>query len=312
MVPTVWPIGRFLDGLWFRPKAAGRGSAPSQPLYGAVPLQQNAVSQRQQWGGEQNFRKIPISRGPSLVFAYGQVPGAGVMKCLEQTGSEAGGRGGAAGVNGARSRFDQALIAGLSHAQAEIVVFVEQEKLLVEPTNFPESMGPYQQTAAVEPLHGAGGICGSVRLSPLPFVKSCTEAFLRPPICPPSLWSNHTGQRIAMHALAKDVQRFGSETAVRIQQQREGREDMRHRLVVRAPESAVVVTLQYTRLRDKATYRRYSPVRAAIVDDDDLGKRLQLCRERLNQCPTLVRNANYRHVLEISFVHGVSRPRLLS
>lgn len=174
-------------------------------------------------------------------------------------------------MKGACSRFDQALVAGLSHAQAEIVVFVEQEKLLVEPANFPESMGPYQQAAAVEPLHGAGGVRGSVRLSLLPLVKSCTEAFLRPPIRPPSLRSNDTGQRIAMHALAQDVQRFGGETAVWIQQQREGREDVRHRLVVCAPESAVVVTLQYSRLRDQATYRRYSSVRAAVVDNDDLG-----------------------------------------
>jgi CHASE1-domain containing sensor protein len=73
-------------------------------------------------------------------------------------------------------RFEQAFKARLLHAQTQIIIFVEQEEALVEPTDMAECFRSQQQAAAIQPLGTADGVSYPVWFFRWRFVEGGTKA----------------------------------------------------------------------------------------------------------------------------------------
>jgi hypothetical protein len=139
-----------------------------------------------------------------------------------------------------RCRLEQTFKACLLHAQAQVVVFVEQEEAFVEAADVAERFRAQQQATAIQPLGAAGGVRHSIRRAPVDIVEGAAKAFLRLPIFAPALRCHHARRRIAPQRIHQGKQAVGFYVAIRIEQQGKRSADLRHGLVVGLAKAAIV------------------------------------------------------------------------
>jgi len=260
-------------------------------------LQQRGKDQSERQGNQRQLEQVTPSCAITLVIADSQMARTCVMKRLHEADPNGRRRRRAADMPRIRRRFEQAFKARLPHAQAKVIVFIEQEEAFVEATNTTERFRAQQQATAIQPLGAAGGVRQSIRLAWAKIVEGAAKAFLRLLILAPALGRHDTCRGIALQRIHQGQQVVRLYVAVGVEQQGKRSADLRHGLIVGFAEAAIIDAFDDSCVGQKPAGGRGCVVIAAIVDDQDMREGAQRVRERLDEHPALVSNADDRHLL---------------